>query len=197
MKHLVVFLVFLFLGLLSMQNMHLFKKTQSGERYEYFNTETSQVLPPILAGYLNEAGIRYTIYKIPNYVMDLFTYNKDFSIVTKSKLKYTVILFPRHKSETQYSDNVTSFNQKVKNMVDVYRKDFNLIVRDDEIKPNYVQKYERDAYNDLETHCGNFCLIDSSKQVMFVFKNITISETNALEAVFQHYSHENHKNIEE
>lgn len=195
MKHLVVFLVFLLLGLLSMQHMHIFKKTQSGERYEYFNTETSQVLPPILVGYLNEAGIRYTIYKIPNYVMDLFTYNKDFSIVTKSKPKYTVILFPDYKSKNQNSDNLLYFNRKIKNMVEVYRKDFNLIVRNYEVKPQYVQKYEHDAYDDLEAYCGNFCLIDPYKQVMFVFKNITISETNALEAVFQHYSLENNKSF--
>lgn len=196
MKHLVVFLVFLLLCLLSMQNMHIFKKTQSGERYEYFNTETSQVLPSILVGYLNESGIRYTIYKIPNYVMDLFTYNKDFSIITKSKSKYTVILFPRHKSKTQDVDNLISFNRKVKNMVDVYHKDFNIIVRDDEVVPRYIRKYERDAYGDLETYCGNFCLIDPSKHVMFVFKNITITETNALEAVFQHYSLENYESFE-
>lgn len=192
MKHLVIFLVALLLCLLSMQHMHFFKKTKKGERYEYFKTETSKVLPQILTGYLNESGIRYTVYKIPNYVMDLFTYNKDFNIITKSKPKYTVILFPYYKSEAQNAGNLSSFNTKVKNMVEVYRKDFNMIVRDDIVKPRYIQRSERDAYENLEVYCGNFCLIDPSQEVMFVFKNITMSETTALDAVFQHYSLKNH-----
>lgn len=53
---------------------------------------------------------------------------------------------------------------------------------------NYRLKYDKDAYNELIKYCGAFCLIDPSKDTIFVFNKITNTEKESLEILFQQYS---------
>lgn len=174
-----------------MQDLHLFLKTTHGERFEYFKTETAIVLPQILSNYLYNTQTRYSVYKIPNYVKDLLIYNKDFSVVYKSKNKYSVIIFKPEENVSKNTNAFTPFYHKVQNLVGEYNKSFNLIVKNETLKPNYPLKADRVAYKDLKEYCNSFCVIDPTNDTMFVFSRISSTETEALEVLFQQYYFKN------
>ena len=187
MKHFVVFLISLVILIIALSNTHMFLKTRNGAPFECFKTETSEALPPILSGYLLNTNIRYHLYKMPNYVIDLLTYDKNFSIIYKSGPKFTIIVFPS-KLEVADSANFQVFYDKLKDLHKQYSSSFNLIVRDESVAPVFNQQYDRVAYKDLREHCSVFCLINPQNNLMFGFKRITNTETEALEAVFQQFN---------
>lgn len=188
-KHLLIFVIIVCALLLCMPHIHMFKKTVSGKSYGYFKTETSTYLPPILARYLSDAGVHYSLYKLPNYVVDFLTFNNDFSAVYKSKPKFTIIVFLPEQNPTENYTNIKLLYDKLQSLIKFYNKDFNMIVREEWRTTRYIQGYERDAYKDLKSYCGNFCIIDPTGGMMFVFRKISFTEVEALEAVLQHYSY--------
>lgn len=187
MRHFILFIILVFIGLFCLQDAHFFSRTNNGERFESFKTETSVVLPPILANYLRESHVRYSIYKVPNYVGDFLTYNKDFSLVYSSAPKYSVIIF---KPKDYVKANATAFEpfyERVQKSLKNYSKSFNLIVIEETVKPKYLLHNDRVAYKDLKKYCGSFCVINPTEWTMFVFNRITKSEVEALDVLFQQY----------
>ena len=188
MKHFIVFIIVLIIAVISLQNSYMFSKTGTGEPYGYFKTVTSQTIPPILANYLRNSGVRYSVYQIPNLVKDFLGRNKDFSIVYKSKPKFSVLIFSPEKKVKENVSNFSSFYTKVKQQVNSYPDSFNLVVYGDNLSADYRLRYDKDAYKELIKYCGAFCLVDPSKDTMFVFNKITNTETESLEILFQQYS---------
>ncbi len=166
----------------------MFSKTRAGESYGYFKTVTSQYLPPILANNLRETGVRYSVYQIPNFVKDFLVNNKDFNTVYNSKPKFSVLIFSPEKKVKENISNFQSFYKKVKEQVNMYQDSFNLVIYGDNLPADYRLKYDKDAYNELIKYCGAFCLIDPSKDTIFVFNKITNTEKESLEILFQQYS---------
>ena len=187
MKYLLIFFCILIVGLFTLQDLHVFSKTRYGEQYEYFQTETSQSLPRVLTGYLAESKVKYTLYKIPNYVKDLFKYNKDFSVIYNAKNKYTVIVFTPRNYMKENKNAFGPFYQKVTKLILMYPDSFNIIERNEFAKPKYLLRYDRTAYKDLKEYCGSFCIINPKDDTMFVFKHVSNSELGALEVLFQQY----------
>lgn len=187
MKYLLIFFCILIVGLFTLQDLHVFSKTRYGEQYEYFQTETSQSLPRVLTGYLAESKVKYTLYKIPNYVKDLFKYNKDFSVIYNAKNKYTVIVFTPRNYTKENKNAFGPFYQKVTKLISMYPDSFNIIERNEFAKPKYLLRYDRTAYKDLKEYCGSFCIINPKDDTMFVFKHVSNSELGALEVLFQQY----------
>lgn len=185
MKNFLAFVIFLVVFFISLQSTGFFAKTRDGKAYDSFKTVNSKNIPYILAGYLKSSGVGYYIYHTPNYVDDLFVYNKDFSIVDKSKPRYTAIVFNNSDSDANKSV-IKAFDEKLDWALKQYDKNFNIMILSDEDK-SYPLKYEKDAYNDLKKYCNHFCLVDPSRKTIFVFKKISNSEVEALEAVFQQY----------
>lgn len=188
MKNLVVLLFAIIALIFSLQSFNLFKTTRTGDIQQSYTTLTSIDLPPIFASYLSSRNIRFELYKIPNYIKDFLSMNSEFSIVYRSKPKYTVIIFaPINESDKDYI-SFQLFYEKLKKTIHNYPKNFNIIFRyenyDDVI---YKNTYDNAAFKDLMQHCKHFCFIDPSKDTMFVFKKLTMSEINALEALFQQY----------
>ena len=70
----------------------------------------------------------------------------------------------------------------------MYQDSFNLVIYGDNLPADYHLKYDKDAYNELIKYCGAFCLIDPSKDTIFVFNKITNTEKESLEILFQQYS---------
>lgn len=181
----------LFIAIFCLQDLHFFSKTSTGERFEYFKTETSVVLPQILASYLYNSQVKYSIYKIPNYIKEFLTYNKDFSISYKNKKKYTVIIIKPYDSISKDENVFIPFYNRVKSLVAEYSKSFNLIVKEENTTSKYLTKTDNVAYNDLKTYCLSFCLIDPTNDTMFVFNRISNSTLDALEVLFQQYHYKN------
>lgn len=184
MKNFLILFAILLGLLLGISQMHFLKRTPYGHFYGSFKYESSRYLPPILVGYLANNSVKYSLYKLPYYVTDFLMYNNDFSIVYKTKPKFTVVVF---KNDNQ--KDLGHLYQKLNLLQKSYSKNFNLIVRDSLIVPDYIQSFERDAYKDFELYCGNFCIIDPSKNVMFLFKSFSFNDLEALEGVFQHLSY--------
>lgn len=184
MKNLITFLLILIILFFGISQIHSFKRTPYWNVYGDFKYEDSQYLPKILLGYLASNKVKFSLYKLPNYVIDFLKYNGDFSIVYKSKPKFTIIVFQDGKDSNQ---NI--FYSKLDKLFKEYNKNFNLIRRNKYDNPNYVQSYEREAYKDLKLYCGNFCIIDPYANVIFLFKSISFSETEVLEGVLQHFSY--------
>lgn len=167
--------------------MQIFQKTRDGVRFENYSTLSADSLPPILAGYLSNEGVRYTVYKIPNYVKDLLVHNIEYECVYKNKPKFTVLLIsPDIFINKQPS--YRAFYDKVYEMSKKYEEDFNLLLLNHDEKKKYILKFDEQGYKGLKEHCADFCIIDPSRDTMFTFSKVSITETNALEAVFQHYS---------
>lgn len=188
MKNLVVLLFAIIALIFSLQSFNLFKTTRTGNMQQSYTTLTSKALPPIFASYLSSRNIRFELYKIPNYIKDFLSMNSEFSIVYRSKPKYTIIVFaPINESDKDYIA-FQLFYEKLKKTIHNYPKNFNIIFRyenyDDVI---YKNTYDNAAFKDLMLHCKRFCFIDPSNDTMFVFKKLTMSEANALEALFQQY----------
>lgn len=187
MRHFILFVIIVLIGLFCLKDVHFFSKTNSGESFEYFKTETSVVLPPILANYLREAHVRYSVYKIPNYVEDFLTHNKDFSLVYKSAPKYSIIIFKPRDYVKENAPAFSPFYAKVQKSIKYYSKTFNLIVIEETVTPELLLHNDRVAYKDLKEYCGSFCVIDPTEWTMFVFNKITRSEVEAIDVLFQQY----------
>lgn len=187
MKSFIVFLVSLIILLIAVQNMQMFQQTRDGKRFENYSDVPAATLPPILVKYLANEGARYAVYKIPNYVKDLLLYNDEYITVYKSKPKFSIILIsPELFIEKQPS--YKSFYDKVYELAKMYENDFNLLVLNLNKDKKYTLKFDEQGYKGLQEHCADFCIIDPSRDTMFSFNRISITETNALEAVFQQYS---------
>lgn len=167
-----------------------FKKTRNGERYEYFKTETSTYLPQILASYLRTNSIKYRLYKIPNYVIDLLEYNPDFKVAYGISNKYLIIVFQSEK-EMAKDKNLPMFYAKLNELLKMYSNSFSSIIinTDEEPGKKYVEKAYNIAYKDLKEYCGRFCLIDSKRKTMFVFPKVYYADLEALEVLFQQYDY--------
>lgn len=188
MRHFLIFLIISIIGFFLLQDLHLFSKTRSGENFGYFKTETSAVLPPILARYLFNSNVHYSVYKIPNYVQDFLSYNKTFYKFYKNNNKFLIVIFTPQENIKSQGDTLKIFYNKVENLSKEYSQYFNLVVIDEIVSPNFILKKEKIAYRDLKEYCGSFCIINSADNTMFTFNKISNSSVEALEAVFQHYS---------
>lgn len=188
MKHFVLLIVTLVICLFCLQDLHVFSYTKDGHRFEYFQTESSNAIPPILANYLRNAKINYSVYKIPNYVKEFLTYDKEFNVIYKSGTKSSIIIFtPRDYVLSNENAFKPFYNQVKKLISNEYPNSFNLIVKEEIAKPKYPLRVDRVAYNDLKSFCGSFCVINPKNDTMFVFKRITNSEIDALEVLLQQY----------
>ena len=78
------------------------------------------------------------------------------------------------------------FDEKIDSVLKRYKGNFNILVFDEESK-SYPFQYDKDAYRDLRVYCKHFCLVDPSRKTIFIFKRISNTEIEALEAVFQQY----------
>ena len=188
MRHFFLLLITLVIAFFLLQDSHLFLKTRSGENFGYFKTETSAVLPPILARYLHNSNVRYSVYKIPNYVQDFLAYNKTFYKFYKNNDKFLIIVFTPHENIKSYGDSLKNFYDKVETLSKEYSQYFNFVVIDEVVSPSFIVKKEKIAYRDLKEYCGSFCIINPTNDTMFVFTRISNAEIEALDAVFQHYS---------
>lgn len=187
MRHIFLLLVSIIICFFTFGEMHFLSKTNNGERFGYFKTESSVVLPQILSTYLFNSNVRYSVYKIPNYVEDFLTFNKDFSLVYSSSPKYTVIIFKPKDNNKNSHQSLYGFYPKVQKLTKEYSKSFNLILKEEKDNPRYTLHNDRVAYKDLKEFCGVFCVVDPTEDTMFVFNRITNSEIEALDVLFQQY----------
>ena len=187
MKHFMVFLIVILLGLFCLRNSHFFSFTIRGERYEYFQTEDSSTLPQILATYLFNSNIRYSVYNIPNYVEDFLIYNKDFSYVYNTSPKCTVMIFKPKDNIDKNEPAFRAFYDRVKSLVNEYPNSFNLTILEDTDTHKFVLREDKIAYKDLKEYCGKFCIINPQEGTMFVFAKISNTEKEALDVLFQQY----------
>ncbi len=188
MQNLIIFLVIFIIFLFSFSNSHMMQKTRDGKKLENFETVNSQLIPQILANYLRNHSISYSVYKIPNYVRDLFKYHKNFSIIYSEHKKYSIILFvPSDKLSNDYAA-FKPFYDKISEKVKEYPKTFNLISFNYDEKSDYKYSYDKLAYTDLQQYCDKFCFIDPTTNLMFTFNKISNSEVEALDVLFQQYA---------
>ena len=188
MKHLLIFIVFLIIGLFCLQDLHMFSQTKDGARFEYFKNVTTKTTPLILSNYLNRVSVHYSIYKIPNYVHEYMVYDKRFSYVYNSGGKFTILIFKPQQYVSTNNSAYDFFYQTLKNLVNTeYKDSFNIIVQEDFQENLLSQKVNSVAYRDLKEYCGSFCLIDPVQDTMFVFKKISNTEAEALEVLLQQY----------
>ena len=189
MKNLVIFVILLIFFGIAMQDLPMFQKTRNGQPFEYYKTVTSDNIPPVLSKYLLDESIRYSLYRIPNYVKDLLVYNKDFESVYKSKPKYSIILLSPSNYLKSDPNNYSRFYNKIKDLQAKYKSDFNLISINNTENIKYPIKYDNQGLKGLAEHCVGFCIVDPSRDIMFTFKRISASETKALDVLFQEYSY--------
>ncbi len=173
----------------SLNNVHFMTKTRVGQPLGYFNSVPSDSLPPILANYLRNNNVRYAIYEIPNYVKDFLIYNKLYKHIykSKSKLKYTVFLFDTQSYVEKDNMQYKLFYTKVKELVNKYQGAFNLFVIDENFSNEQILRVDKLAYKDFKEYCGSFCLVNPNNDTIFVYKRLSSTEIEALDAVFQHY----------
>lgn len=188
MKSFIVFLLLVIIFIFCMQDMPLFQKTRNGVRFEYYKTVSAENVPPILAKYCVENGVKYSLYKIPNYVKDLLTYNQDFGIVYKSKPKFTIIILSPEDHMKKEPSSYSLFYNRINTLSENYKKEFNLISVANAENKSYPLKFDNQGLKGLKEYCGGFCLIDPSRDIMFTFKRISATETKALDVLFQQYS---------
>jgi len=188
-KSFFLFIVSFVVLILCISDAHFFQKTRSGERYEYIKTETSLYIPQILRSYLRNNSIKYRLYKLPNYIVDLFKYNSDFSAAYTSN-KYMIIVFQSEK-EIAKDKNLPMFYSKLNELLKIYNTSFSSIIINTDLdsKNKYEIKAFNIAYKDLKEYCGKFCLIDSKRETMFVFPKVYYADLEALEVLFQQYAH--------
>ena len=189
MQSFILFIICLLIFLLSFSNSHMMQKTRDGHKLEKFETINTKYLPSILTDYLRSNSIPYSLYKIPNYVSDLLKYHKNFSTVyLENQQKYVIILFvPSDKMSADYAA-FKPFYDKISQKLKEFSKDYTIISIEYELKADYVYSYDKIAYADLKKYCEKFCLIDPKTNMMFVFKRISNSETEALDVLFQQYN---------
>ena len=178
-------LILVICGILFSQS-HFLKKTRNGVSYGYYESLTKQELPYVLAEYLKNAKIPYTLYKMPNYVVDFLKYDKGFSHAYRSG-KYMIITFTSEKKDLKYS-SVDSFYNELDNLMSDNRRFYNYIRRDERKPPHFILDVDKDGYEDLRYYCKCFCLINPAKNTMFVFSKITDSERDALDVLIQQYA---------
>ncbi len=187
MKSFIVFLLSLIVLIITIQNMQIFQKTRDGARFENYSTLSSDSLPPILAGYLANEGARYGLYKIPNYVKDLLVNNIEYEIIYKTKPKFSIILISPE-AVISKEPSAKAFYDALYESAKKYENDFNLMVLNHEPDKKYILKFDNQGYKGLKEHCLEFCIIDPSRDTMFAFSRLSLTETNAIEAVLQQYS---------
>lgn len=187
MKHFLVFLVIFIIACFTLPNLDFSRKTRHGQVQENFKPLTSNVLPYVLANYLSKNFVKFEIAGIPNYVKDLFSYNKDFSIVYKTKPKYTLLLVEPVFEHSIESQNFKNFEDKLKQELKYYQGEYNIIYRQANAPVDYADPYDNIAVKDLLEVCRNFCLIDPSKNTIFVLKRLSKTEADVLPVLFQEY----------
>ena len=133
--------------------------------------------------------MRYAVYEIPNYVKDFLIYNKIYKHIYKSesKFKYTVFLFDPQSYIEKESMQYELFYAKVKKLVSRYQSSFNLFVINENINNDQILRVDKIAYKDFKEYCGFFCLVNPNNDTIFVYKRLSSTEIEALEAIFQHY----------
>lgn len=189
MKNFVILLLSICILLFYLSYKNIFSKTRSGERQESFVSLSSNELPLILASYLASRSIRYEYYKIPNYVKDFLTDNIDYSAVYKASPKYTALVFAPVKSSDKNFAGFSIFYPKLLKELNFYGGNFRLLYKDNlSYDDLYKDPYDRVAFRDLREHCRNFCLVNPVNDTLFTFKNLTLSETDALEVLLQQYN---------
>lgn len=189
MKSFIIFLFSLFIFVVYISYENIFSKTRSGEKQEAFISLSSEKLPPILKNYLSTHSIRYNFYVMPNYIKDFLSENLDYSSVYKVKPKFTVLVFAPDKNNDKNYAGFSNFYFKVLSESKHYGDKFTILYKDKElISDLYKDPYDKVAFKELQHYCGYFCLINPSNDTLFTFKNITDSETRAVDVLFQQYS---------
>ncbi len=189
MKSFIIFLFSLFIFVVYISHENIFSKTRSGEKQEAFVSISSEKLPPILKNYLATYSIRYKFYLMPNYIKEFLSENSDYSSVYNVKPNFTVLVFAPDKDKDKNYTGFSNFYLKLLSESKHYGNNFHILYKDKELTEDlYKDPYDKVAFKDLQNYCGYFCLIDPSNDTLFTFKNITDSETRALEVLFQQYS---------
>ncbi len=184
-KTLVFFVLFTVMFLFALAESHFMQKTVNGQRFENFTIIDSRFLPQVLSNYMRRNYVKYQYYKLPNYITDLFKYNKDFYPIYHSGLKHTVIVF------TSVNDNFVlgTFFNKISEQIKNHPDKFNYINHDSDKKVKYPHQAYNYAYKDLKDYCKQFCIIDPERNTLFTFSRITNSEIEALDIVFQEFGY--------
>lgn len=181
-KILVFGVIFTVAIIFALSESHFMQKTTKGEHFEDFTTIDSRFLPQVLSDYMKQNYVKYRFYKIPNYIKELFKYNKDFYPVYNSGKKHTVIVFTPANKNTQ----LTPFFNKLSIETKRCRREFNLI-KINSGKENSLPY--QSAYKDLRSYCKIFCIIDPERNTLFTFSRITNTEIDALGIVFQEFGY--------
>lgn len=186
MKEIGLLIITLVLAFFFISSAEFLQSTRFGKRQEAFHFRDTKELPFILRNYLAESNIKYTVYNIPNYIEDLFTYNETFKSVNKFRSsKYSLILFAPLKEDKIFDNFTSSLEDSMKNQVDK----FNIVyVYQDHSKGTYLNTFDNKAFIDLYEKCKYFCLVDLDKNILFTFKNYTNSEMSALPVLIQQYA---------
>ncbi|MGN0030420.1 MAG: hypothetical protein ACI37Q_00520 [Candidatus Gastranaerophilaceae bacterium] len=188
MQGFILFLVLTIVFVVCFSQSQINQKTRTGQKMESMTTLTSQYLSPILSNYLREHYIKYALYKLPNYIIDLLKFNNNFSAAYSAQDKYLIIIFmPADKLSQEYL-SFKPFYDKIYTLVKEYDKKFQLITFEYDKTNEFAQTYDKTAYKDLKKYCDKFCLINPSANTMFVFNKITNTEVEALDVVFQQYN---------
>lgn len=190
MKNFLVFLITLFVAVLYFAQHDLFSRTRFGVKLEHFTSvsESKDLLPNILCNYLAEHNIRYKYHKIPNYIKDFLSKNIDYEIVYKNPSKYTAIFFKPAKQAKKNSFVFRALYNTFLAEKKFYGDRFQLIYKHDlSAHDVYKNPYDEIAFEDLKEYCKYFCLVNPSNDTIFSFKNLTDTETKAIEVLLQQY----------
>ena len=140
-----------------------------------------------MSNYIKRNHVHFVMYKLPNYVKNLFIYNKEFSIISKSN-KHSILMFTNNNMSSQKRYQMKHFYEVVNKTKPKYVKYFNYIVRDEDKDIQYVLSDDTKAYHEIKIRCGYFCVIDKRLETMFTLKNISDSDVEMLEILLQEYS---------
>ena len=187
MKHFVVFLVVFIIACCMLPNFEFSQKTRRGEVQENFQPLTSRELPYVLSTYLSTNFVKFEVASIPNHVKDLFRYNKDFSIVYRTKPKYTFILVEPMDSVSNNQHAFKAMQDKLRSELKYYQNDYNIIYRQSNTPIDYSDPYDKKAVKSLLEQCRNFCMIDPNKDIIFVMKRLSNTEADAIPVLLQEY----------
>ena len=187
MKHFVVLLVVFVIACFAFPRFDFMKKTRHGEHQEDFKPLISKVLPYTLSNYILRNNVKFELAEYPNHVKDLFKYNTDFSIVYRSKPKYTLILIEPSDRLSLEGQSFIMFEDRLTKQLKYYPQDFNIIYRRQDTYIDYSNPYDKTSAEILLKYCRNFCLIDPSRNSIFVFKRLSNTEIEAVPVLLQEY----------
>ncbi|MBQ8460553.1 hypothetical protein IJ541_10695 [bacterium] len=190
LKNLLSFILLTTIFIYCVVNGHGMQRTSEGELFEDFQVVALQHITSDLSNYLSKRHIKYTIYRIPNYVREFLKTNEDFSIVyQEDPLKYSIITFTGYKKPPKNITALKEFYTKLDTLANQHENFFNYLVHREVMNTHYKAKHDNMAYKDLRLRCNRFCIINPAKNTMFVFSHITDAEKNALDTLFREFEY--------